>query len=504
MPVLLSLVRMELNGFGLCEAECETLKSVLKAKLRMLEGEAYRLANRAFSLTSLDDVAHVLFVELRLPHDGNTSADVPVTKRRNLGTNRRSATSGSAGNRKLGKTLSTNKEVLERLKRLHPLPAVILEWRRVNCALCKVVFPLQKEKQDCARLDMARIHCSSQLHTATGRVSFTEPNLQNVPKDFEIDLPSVISDSQPGVTGADVKSKRGRRSFTAVQPGASCPGPAFSVSMRNAFIPFTGGVLLAADYSQLELRLITHLADDPRLRRILNSGGDVFKMIAGEMSGIPAESVSDGQRQRAKQICYGIIYGIGARSLAEQLGVHEDEATVFIENFKSRFSGVRKYLEETIEGCRAGGYVRTITKRRRYLPAITSANAHARAQAERQAVNTTVQGSAADLMKKAMIKIDERLVREFPACIQTHGHKQEGSVTRPRARRAKPGGQKPEGGYMVLQLHDELIFETSERDLGRVARIVKEEMEGALELCVPLPVKMKAGPSWGKMTSYDP
>lgn len=512
MPVSSCLARMELNGFGFSEAECERLKSVLQAKLRTLEQEAYRLANHSFSLTSLEDVAQVLFVELKLPPDGNTDSEVTATKRKTLGTSRRGAAPALGGKRKQVKHLSTNKDVLERLKPLHSLPGLILEWRRVNSALTKVVFPLQKEKSQCGRLNMPRIHCASQIHTATGRVAFAEPNLQNVPRDFEIDLPTVIAESPPAGAWGELMSKRGRRrkSVATFRPGAKpvpcCPGPAFSVSMRNAFVPFVNGVLFAADYSQLELRLIAHLAEDARLRRILNSGGDVFKMIAGEMNHVPPESATDAQRQHAKQVCYGIIYGIGARSLAEQLGVHEDEASVFIENFKSRYSGIRKYLKETIEGCKARGYVKTITGRRRYLPAITSNNSHARTQAERQAVNTTVQGSAADLVKIAMINIDKRLLQEFPACVQTHRHKRSctGELpARTRSRRSKPGVHSPVGGYMVLQLHDELIFETAERDLARVAGIVKKEMENALKLSVVLPVKMKAGPSWGTMTAYE-
>ncbi|EDO38599.1 predicted protein, partial [Nematostella vectensis] len=317
MPVMQCLVRMELNGFGFSEAECDRLKAILQAKLRTLEQEAYRLANHSFSLTSPDDVA---------------------------------------------------REVLERLKSLHPLPRIILEWRRVNCALTKVVFPVQREKLFHKSLHMSRIYPTSQTHTTTGRVSFNEPNLQNVPRDFEIELPSVIAESPPLGTRRRENIQKPARSDHS---GMSC-----AVSMRTAFVPCAGGVLLAADYSQLELRLIAHLADDSRLRKVLNGGGDVFRMIAGSLAGLEPGSVDDKQRQRAKQICYGIIYGIGAKALGEQLELGEEDASMYIEKFKSRFSGIRRYLKSTVEQCRKTGYVTTITKRRRYLPAVNSTHPH--------------------------------------------------------------------------------------------------------------------------------
>lgn len=403
--------------------------------------------------------------------------------------------------------MSTNKEVLERLKPLHPLPGVIIEWRRMNCALTKIVYPVQREKQLNPRLNMSRIYPTCQTHTATGRVSFVEPNLQNVPRDFEIDLPTVIAESPP--QGAHC-TNRGHRKTTRAN---NTLGPSFEVSMRTAFIPFKGGILLAADYSQLELRLIAHLSRDERLLKLLNAGGDVFRMIAGSFNGIEPAAVSDVQRQRAKQICYGIIYGIGAKSLGEQLNLSEDDASVYIEKFKSRFSGIKKYLKITVENCRKNGFVVTVANRRRYLPAIKSTNAHARSQAERQAVNTTVQGSAADLVKIAMINIDRKLTELYSKCRQTHRHKNNNEPemtsrrksTRINAQTPRRGSsaQSIEGACVVLQLHDELILEVAEEDLNRVAAIVKKEMENAMKLSVVLPVKLKAGPSWGTMNPLE-
>ena len=354
----------------------------------------------------------------------------------------------------------------------------------------------------------------SQTHTATGRVSFAEPNLQNVPKDFDITLPTAIAESPPpGVWDERSSSKRGKRrasrqSTLNVRPGTNSAGtgPNFSVSMRNAFVPFKNGVLLAADYSQLELRLIAHLANDERLRKILNGGGDVFRMIAGELFRAPAESIKDDQRQHAKQICYGIIYGIGAKALGEQLALAEEHAALFIDKFTSRFVGVKKYLKDTVEQCKKQGYVKTVTGRKRFLPAINSPNVHAYSQAARQAVNTTVQGSAADLVKTAMVNIDKKLTKEFPSGVMTHRHFSpdlQSSKGKNRGRRSKCNVAPPVGGYFVLQLHDELIFEVSVNDLRSVAQIVKTEMENAMKLSVVLPVKMKAGPSWGNMAEFE-
>ena len=447
-------------------------------------------------------------MELKLPHDGNVE-EFSVPKRKPLGVvTQRGAARGA-------KRLSTNKDVLERLKPFHPLPGLIIEWRRINSALTKVVFPLQKEKRFSENLKMWRIYSASQTHSATGRVSFAEPNLQNVPRDFDITLATTVAESPPpGAWDENATSKRGRRrvnrqSFAninnAMRSGGA-DGPNYSVSMRNAFVPFKNGVLLAADYSQLELRLIAHLARDERLHEILNTGGDVFRMIAAELYRTTTESVIDDQRQRAKQICYGIIYGIGAKALADQLVITEDEAAVFIEKFTSRYVGVKRYLKETVEKCKLQGFVKTITGRKRFLPAINSTNAHAQSQAARQAVNTTVQGSAADLVKAAMVRVDIKLAERFPSCILTHRHQTSAlpdGKGRSRRRRSKVDSPAPMGGYFVLHLHDELIFEVSGNELRHVAQIVKTEMENVMKLSVVLPVKMKAGPSWGNMAEFE-
>ncbi|XP_069722926.1 DNA polymerase theta isoform X2 [Phaenicophaeus curvirostris] len=514
MPSHYCLALLELNGVGFSTTAYETQKQVMQAKLSEIETKAYQLAGHSFSLTSPDDIAEVLFLELKLPQNG----DVKIQgNKKTLGYTRRAT---AKGNRiRLSKQFSTTKDVLEKLKTLHPLPGLILEWRRINNAMTKVVFPLQREKRLNSALGMERIYPVSQTHTATGRITFTEPNIQNVPRDFEIEMPTVVEESPPSGAHRNANCRalsagRCRRYSKILANGlkiqsedrSKVRGIPFSVSMRHAFVPFPGGLILAADYSQLELRILAHLSCDCRLIQALNGGTDVFKSIAAEWKMIDPETVGDSTRQHAKQICYGIIYGIGAKSLGEQMGIDEDEAASYIESFKSRYTGIQKFLRETVRNCRRDGFVQTILGRRRYLPAIKDANPYSKAHAERQAVNTTVQGSAADIVKTATVNIQRRL-EAFSSVIKSHGHLESsfqrhktGRLTGKRSR----GMLHPiSGGFFILQLHDELLYEVAEDDVIQVAQIVKHEMENAIKLSVKLSVKVKIGPSWGDLQDLE-
>ncbi|KAM3622631.1 uncharacterized protein V6R79_001372 [Siganus canaliculatus] len=492
MPSQVCLALLELNGVGFSVAECERQKHVMQAKLTELESQAYNLAGHSFSLTSVDDIAQVLFLELHLPPNGDVSGS---KSKKTLGYTRR-----GGGRVRLGKQFSTTKDVLEKLRPMHPLPGVILEWRRITNALTKVVFPLQREKQYHSTLTMDRIYPIAQTHTATGRVSFTEPNIQNVPKDFEIHMPTVVGESPPSQHSVHKAIKPGKKRSSvvpSVAAGGTDQGPSFSVSMRHAFVPFSGGMILAADYSQLELRVLAHLSKDQRLLQVLNGGADVFRCIAAEWKSVDPESVNDNLRQQAKQICYGIIYGMGAKSLGEQMGVEENDAACYIESFKARYKGIHFFLRETVKNCIKVGYVQTLMGRRRYLPGITNSNPHVKAHAERQAVNTTVQGSAADIVKLATVNIQKRLRKMYPTAPLSHQHT--------RSPNNQHRARKPQrsGAFFVLQLHDELIYETTEEDLIQVAQIVKREMESAVKLYVRLKAKVKVGPSWGNLQDLD-
>ncbi|XP_015280018.1 PREDICTED: DNA polymerase theta [Gekko japonicus] len=471
MPNQYCLALLELNGMGFSDVECETQKHVMQAKLNEIENRIYQLAGHTFSLTSPDDVAEVLFLEQKLPPDGESKVQ---QGRKTLGYTRRATANGNRV--RLAKQFSTTKDSLEKLKALHPLPGLILEWRKINNAITKVVFPLQREKRLNPVLGMERIYPISQTHSATGRISFREPNIQNVPKDFEIEMPTSVEESptSPG--------NRSRSRF----PGS--------------------GLILAADYSQLELRILAHLCGDRRLLQVLNSDADVFRSIAAEWKMIGPEAVGNELRQQAKQICYGIIYGIGAKSLGEQMGIKDAAAARYIESFKARYPGIPKFLKETVEKCSQVGFVQTIVGRRRYLPAIKDPNPYKRAQAERQAVNTAVQGSAADIVKRATVNIQGQL-EALPSAVKSYGHL-ESSVQKKRTGKRGRAERRPilypsHGGVFILQLHDELLYEVAEDSVIQVVQIVKHEMENAVKLSVKLSVKVKVGPSWGDLQELE-
>ena len=507
MPSLLILAKMEINGIGFSSDECSSQKFVLETRLSELEREAYTLAGRSFSLTSPEDVSQVLFIDLKLPPGAEGKNQ---QQQKTLGANSRRS-------KKRIQHFSTAKDVLEKLKPLHPLPGIVLEWRRISSTVTKVVFPLFKEAVVHNGIQSVRIHATCQFHTATGRVAFSDPNLQMVPKEYDIGSPGgSLHESVPKfslkATGDDVLLSESQclRVCETPEDERKATATPSSVCMRNVFVPFPGGIFVAADYSQLELRILAHVSGDSKLRQCLNGEGDVFRMIAGEWQGLPPEEVSDKQRQEAKQVCYGMIYGIGVRALGEQLGVSDNEASQFMESFKSKYPAVKKFVAKTVQDCRDRGHVCTLLGRKRFLPGIRSQNVHARSQAERQAVNSTIQGSAADLVKTAMVNIDRRLAREFPGAAPfltyceappaTQLTTPTAPLTTPTSRLTTP--TTVSGSHFVLQLHDELIYEVSLRDLREVTAIIRYEMENALELSVKFPVKVKVGYSWGKLESY--
>ncbi|EDK97954.1 polymerase (DNA directed), theta, isoform CRA_d, partial [Mus musculus] len=511
MPSQYCLALLELNGIGFSTAECESQKHVMQAKLDAIETQAYQLAGHSFSFTSADDIAQVLFLELKLPPNGEMKTQ---GSKKTLGSTRRGNESGRR--MRLGRQFSTSKDILNKLKGLHPLPGLILEWRRISNAITKVVFPLQREKHLNPLLRMERIYPVSQSHTATGRITFTEPNIQNVPRDFEIKMPTLVRESPPSqapkgrfpmAIGQDKKVyglHPGHR--TQMEEKASDRGVPFSVSMRHAFVPFPGGLILAADYSQLELRILAHLSRDCRLIQVLNTGADVFRSIAAEWKMIEPDAVGDDLRQHAKQICYGIIYGMGAKSLGEQMGIKENDAASYIDSFKSRYKGINHFMRDTVKNCRKNGFVETILGRRRYLPGIKDDNPYHKAHAERQAINTTVQGSAADIVKIATVNIQKQL-ETFRSTFKSHGHREsmlQNDRTGLLPKRKLKGMFCPmRGGFFILQLHDELLYEVAEEDVVQVAQIVKNEMECAIKLSVKLKVKVKIGASWGELKDFD-
>ncbi|XP_076065262.1 DNA polymerase theta [Oratosquilla oratoria] len=469
MPVVQILASMELNGMGFSQKECERQKTILKAHLETLEEEAYGSVGHPFSLTSLDQISSILYKHLHLPLPPGFSS---------------TSRGGGRGRGGRGAQMKgpTNKDALERLKNFHPLPSIILEWRRITSSLTKVLFPLQNVRHPNKYLGMDRIHTLTHTFTATGRITMHEPNLQNIPKDFNI----TVRDVQNTAHNKTGRTPNNSSVMSDLAPFLRDDHQPHTVSLRHAMVACKDHVLLAVDYSQLELRILAHLSGDEKLCRQLNSGEDVFKMIAAQLHCTEVEDVSEEHRQEAKQICYGMIYGMGPKALGDQLNIDENAAYTFMETFKDRYPGVKRFLLETIQKSQKNGYVLTMMKRRRYLPNMNSMNLHIRAQCERQAVNTAIQGSAADLVKLAMIRIDQALQETFPD-------------TSKFLTQQLSGVNQLRGGYLVLQLQDELIYEVVSDDIIQVAQLVLHHMEGVLELKVSLPVKMKVGPSWGDM-----
>ncbi|XP_076234404.1 DNA polymerase theta [Calliopsis andreniformis] len=418
MKTVTLLACMELTGLGVSLKSLQDLSSVIRQEMTSLEQRAYTLAGKKFNFSSSKEVGEI----------------VGLSK---------------------GKTVSVNKAVLRQSD--HPISSLVISWRKLNATQSKIVYPiLNLAQQSC------RIHSNCVMRTLTGRISMHEPNLQNVPKDFNSEDHS------------------------------------FVISVRMAFVPAIGNVILSADYCQLELRILAHFSKDTTLCDIMRKPGDIFKNIAANWNHVSEDAVDDEMRQHTKQLCYGMIYGMGVKTLAENLSVDEDKAKEFLQTFMNAYPGISKWLNRVLEEARTNGYVSTILERRRMLPGLTSTNLSEKSQAERQAINTKVQGSAADIVKKAMVNIEERLRFEFPTSAAIMP-----VVQSTRKLRSSSKIAQQRGGYLVLQLHDELLYEVNINDLRQFATIVKESMEQVCQLAVPLPVKLKAGPAWGDLSEYN-
>ena len=396
MPVAEVLLQMERNGILIDRKFLKGLRDRFETELADLEKKIHQQAGEPFNIQSPKQLAVILFEKLGLK---------PIKK---------TATGWS-----------TDVSVLTALAEDHDLPALILEYRQVAKLLNTYVETLP----ELANRRTGLIHTSyNQAVAATGRLSSSEPNLQNIP----------------------IRTELGRL-------------------IRQAFVPREqGNVFLSADYSQVELRLLAHLADDPGLLRAFNEGADVHRRTAALISGIAEDEVTPEMRYRAKAINFGVIYGMGARALAKQIDVTVKEASAFIATYFETYPGVRVFIDRTVELARGQGYVETLLGRRRQLPDITSSNNRVRSFQERVAVNTPIQGTAADLVKLAMIRIHKELTRSgCPA-------------------------------LMLLQVHDELVLEVPSDRLAEATTLVTEGMEGALELKVPLVVDVHSGCNWAE------
>lgn len=395
LPLIPVLAEMEWTGVRVDVDELNKLSTALTERLRSLEGEVYKLAGYEFNIASPSQVGEVLFGRLKLD---------PKAKRTKTG------------------AYSTTEEVLEKHAAAHPIVGLILKIRRLRKLLTTYINALPT----LINQSTGKIHTSyNQTVTATGRLSSTNPNLQNIP----------------------VRSDDGRE-------------------IRRAFVADPGDLFLSADYSQIELRLMADLSGDPSMIEAFLAGADIHRATAAKIYKEPLESVTDDQRRTAKTANFGIIYGISAFGLAERLGIPRSEAKALIEGYFESYPDVKAYIERSVASARENGYVTTIMGRKRFLPDINSRNAVVRGYAERNAVNAPLQGSAADIIKRAMIDIFAAMKRE----------------------RLK--------SKMIMQVHDELIFNVVPDELPRLQQIITDGMVGAYRGRVPLEVSAGVGQNW--------
>ena len=392
LPLCDVLYRMEKEGIDIDRSQLIAFGEMLSTRIDDCEKLIFSYSDGPFNINSTKQLGELLFEKLGLP---------PVKKT------------------KTG--YSTNADVLEKLKNKHDIIPAIMDYRMLTKLKSTYADGLLKEiRED------GRIHTTFQnLVTATGRLSSTEPNLQNIP--IRTDL------------GAEI---------------------------RKMFIPKPGCVLVDADYSQIELRVLAHIANDENMCAAFRSGQDIHTVTASQVFAVPAEEVTSLMRRHAKAVNFGIVYGISEFSLSEDIGVTRWEAKEYIESYLANYRGVKAYMKKVVEDARECGYTETLYGRRRYIPELKSSNFNVRSGAERMTLNTPIQGTAADLIKLAMIKVDAALRQNYPEA------------------------------KLVLQVHDELIVECPEEIAASVAALVSREMENVAALNVPLTAEAKIGKSW--------
>ncbi len=397
MPLVIVLAEIELNGIALDFDLLKKLSKEVAEEILKLQETIYKLAGQEFNVSSPLQLREILFDKLSLPTDGV----------------------------KKGKTgLSTSAEELEKLRPLHPIISEIENYRetsKLQNTYIDVLPALVNPKTN-------RLHTSfNQAVTATGRLSSSDPNLQNIP----------------------IRTAAGRK-------------------IRAAFVAEKGNVLVSADYSQIELRIAASLAEDQKMLEIFSKDEDIHRATAAAINNVPLDKVTKDMRRAAKEVNFGVLYGMGAYGLSWRADIPQWQAKEFIDKYFSEFSGVKKYLERTLEFTRKEGYCETLFGRRRYIPELNSHNFQLRNAAERMAINHPIQGTAADLMKMAMVAVQEEL-------------KEDKEIK------------------MLLQVHDELVFEVKKGEEVKLAKRLKEVMENVAKLRVPIKVEVKFGTNWEEM-----
>ncbi|MEZ9176744.1 DNA polymerase I [Vibrio kanaloae] len=395
VPLIPVMSRIERTGVFIDDMLLGAQSQEIAVRLVELEQKAYEIAEQEFNMNSPKQLQAILFEKMGLPVIKKTPSGSP----------------------------STNEEVLQELALDYPLPKLIIEYR----GLAKLKSTYTDKLPKMINAETGRVHTSyHQAVTATGRLSSTDPNLQNIP----------------------IRNEEGRR-------------------IRQAFVAQHGWKILAVDYSQIELRIMAHLSGDKALLEAFQQGKDIHAATAAEIIGVDIESVTSEQRRRAKAVNFGLIYGMSAFGLAKQLGIPRGEAQHYMDTYFERYPGVMQYMEDTRSAASEQGFVETIYGRRLHLPEIKSRNGMRRKAAERAAINAPMQGTAADIIKKAMLLVDE--------WIQAEG---DGRVK------------------LLMQVHDELVFEVEESSLAEIESKVQELMESAAELAVPLVAEAGHGDNW--------
>ncbi len=396
MPLVEILSEMERTGIKVDLPYLQKLGEEFQSEILALERQIFKIAGQEFNINSSKQLSFVLFEKLKLPPQRKTKTDY-----------------------------STDDEVLRFLSASHELPKLLIEHRELSKLKSTFIDGLVEEVNP----KNSRIHTSfNQAGTATGRLSSSDPNLQNIP----------------------IRTERGRK-------------------IRKGFVPEAGWVFVSADYSQIDLRVLAHLSGDPELRKAFHQGGDIHLATAAKVLHIPPEKVTPEQRNRAKAINFGIVYGQQAFGLSQQLGISNQEAQELIGSYFEKYAGVKVWIEKIKKEARANGFVKTLLGRIRYLPEINSKNGAMRSFAERTAMNTPVQGTSADIIKAAMIKI--------PKALKSHAL----------------------SARMLIQVHDDLLFEVPKAEAEKLARLVKHEMETAVAMDVPLVADLKIGKNWSEM-----
>ncbi len=392
LPLVTVLARMQRDGFAVDVGRLTEFGDSLTGQIEELRRRIYLLAGEEFNINSTQQLGAVLFDKL-----------------------------GLKATKKTKKGYSTDIEVLEKLRGSHPIVQDVIDYRKLTKLKSTYVDGLTKV----VAAD-GRIHSTfQQMITATGRLSSTDPNLQNIPVRQEL-----------------------------------------GTEIRRCFVPQKGWVLIDADYSQIELRILAHIADDPIMKQAFATGEDIHTVTASQVFGVPVEFVTHEMRSHAKAVNFGIVYGISAFSLSEDIHISPKEAQGYIDSYLEKYAGVRRYMERVKEQAKADGYVTTLWGRRRYLPELKSKNFNMRSFGERVALNTPIQGTAADIIKAAMVHVEDRLQRE--------------------GRKAR----------LLLQVHDELIIECPPEEVEPVKALLVEEMENAFPLSVKLVADVSEGENW--------